>query len=267
MKTPQTQGLSIFPGGSGAKANLVWGQGWLVTALGAGGHPGAGGSQGAGGAGSAACRHSPDALAAASLEGEMNSLLPSSVFSPEHLHSNWEIWAFSCFSARSCQLFPFPKRGLVFFFSLFFPLVLCNLLPAVHPVRALLAFYSIRSIWRDLPHLSHHVDPQEQIFPWGCSLVALRSPKLLYHSLQVFFPGRSHADLAHPAAWGAACCLLGAGQPLPKAGTGKHFEAAAGWGPPCSLFFPAVSGLARLALGWPGQLLAWQCPTRVRFVP
>lgn len=46
----------------------------------------------------------------------MNSLLPSSVFSPEHLHSNWEIWAFSCFSARSCQLFPFPKRGLVFFF-------------------------------------------------------------------------------------------------------------------------------------------------------
>lgn len=83
----------------------------------------------------------------------MNSLLPSSVFSPEHLHSNWEIWAFSCFSARSCQPFPLPKRGLsvflFFFFFLSFPLL--NLLPAVHPVRALLGFYSTRSIWRDLP--------------------------------------------------------------------------------------------------------------------
>lgn len=80
--------------------------------------------RGMGGAGSAACRQTPDALAAASLEGEMNSLLPSSVFSPEHLHSNWEIWAFSCFSARSCQPFPLPKRGLVvFFFSL--PAVAC----------------------------------------------------------------------------------------------------------------------------------------------
>lgn len=110
------------------------------------------GSPGDGGAGSAACRQTPDALAAASLEGEMNSLLPSSVFSPEHLHSNWEIWAFSCFSARSCQPFPLPKRGLVVFFFLSpLLLVLCNLLPAVHPVRALLGFDSMRSIWRDLP--------------------------------------------------------------------------------------------------------------------
>lgn len=53
----------------------------------------------------------------------------------------------------------------------------------------------------------------------------------------------------------------------PKSWHWEAFEAAAGWGPPCSLFFPAVSGLARLAPGWPGQLLAWQCPTWVRFVP
>lgn len=89
--------------------------------------PGAEGSPGSQGeAASPACRQSPDALAAASLEGEMNLLLPSSVFSPEHLHSNWEIWAFSCFSARSCQSFPLPKRGLVvgFFFPPF-PSVAC----------------------------------------------------------------------------------------------------------------------------------------------
>lgn len=157
VKTRRGQGPLVFPGGSGAKVNLARGQGWVVTA-GPGGHPGGvravsgAGLPGDGGASSAACRQTPDALAAASLEGEMNSLLPSSVFSPEHLHSNWEVWAFSCFSARSCQPFPLPKRGLVVFFFLSpLLLVLCNLLPAVHPVRALLGFDSVRSIWRDLP--------------------------------------------------------------------------------------------------------------------
>lgn len=66
-------------------------------------------------------------------------LLLSSVFSPEHLHSNEEIWAFSCFSARSCHVFPLPKRRLVVVYCNFFPpppspfpllLVQCNLLPA-----------------------------------------------------------------------------------------------------------------------------------------
>lgn len=83
----------------------------------------------------------------------MNSLLPSSVFSPEHLHSNWEIWAFSCFSARSCQPFPLPKRGLVLvfvgFFFLFFFFSLCCLcrvtcFPAVYPVGAVPGFYSMQ---------------------------------------------------------------------------------------------------------------------------
>lgn len=202
----------------------------------------------------------------------MNSLLPSSVFSPKHLHSNWEIWAFSCFSARSCQPFPLPKRGLVVVLFFFFPspsryclcCVTCSLLCILSGLCLDFApegAFGGTSPSQPPPEL-RAVAPQEQIFLRGCSLVALGSPKLLYHSFQFFF------FLADPASWslGAARCVLGAGQPLPKAGTGEAFEAA-GWPPPCSLFFPAASGLARLALGWPGQLLAWQCPARVRFAP
>lgn len=80
--------------------------------------------------------------------GGMKSLLPSSVFGPEHLHSNWEIWAFSGFSASSsCQSSPLPKGGLVVGWLLF-PLPLhylcCSLLPAVSPIRAVLGFYSMQ---------------------------------------------------------------------------------------------------------------------------
>ena len=164
-------------GALAAAAALALGCGWaprgarLASAV-----PGAEGSPGSRGeAVSPACRQSPDALAAASLEGEMDSLLPSSVFSPEHLHSNWEIWAFSCFSARSCQSFPLPKRGLmvVWFFLVFFPfpllLVLCNLLPAVYPVGAVPGFYSMQLLqsWGGFwgtPCLSH--PPSSRLGMW-----------------------------------------------------------------------------------------------------
>lgn len=77
----------------------------------------------------------------------MKLLLPSSVFSPEHLHSNWEIWAFSSFSASSsCRSSPLPEGGLAVGWLLF-PLPLCclccSLLPAVSPARAVLGFYSM----------------------------------------------------------------------------------------------------------------------------
>lgn len=132
VKTWRRQGSSVFPGGNHAKVNPA--RGWSPGCCRRPGFQvrvGTLGSRG-GETASPACRQSPDALAVASLEGEMNSLLPSSVFSPEHLHSNWEIWAFSCFSARSCQSFPLPKRGLVvgwFFFFFFLPPSLCCLCP------------------------------------------------------------------------------------------------------------------------------------------
>lgn len=64
---------------------------------------------------------SADAPTVVSRGGGLSVLLLSSVFSPEHLHSNEEIWAFSCFSARSCHVFPLPKRGLVVVYCNFFP--------------------------------------------------------------------------------------------------------------------------------------------------
>lgn len=68
---------------------------------------------------------SADAPTVVSRGGGLSVLLLSSVFSPEHLHSNEEIWAFSCFSARSCHVFPLPKRGLV--------VVYCNFPPPPLP--------------------------------------------------------------------------------------------------------------------------------------
>lgn len=64
---------------------------------------------------------SADAPTVVSRGGGLSVLLLSSVFSPEHLHSNEEIWAFSCFSARSCHVFPLPKRRLVVVYCNFFP--------------------------------------------------------------------------------------------------------------------------------------------------
>lgn len=71
---------------------------------------------------------SADAPTVVSRGGGLSVLLLSSVFSPEHLHSNEEIWAFSCFSARSCHVFPLSKRGLV--------VVYCNFPPPPFPVPA-----------------------------------------------------------------------------------------------------------------------------------
>lgn len=216
VKTWRRQGSSVFPGGNHAKVNPA--RGWSPGCCRRPGFQvrvGTLGSRG-GETASPACRQSPDALAVASLEGEMNSLLPSSVFSPEHLHSNWEIWAFSCFSARSCQSFPLPKRGLVvgwffFFFSSPFPLLLvpCNLLPAVYPVEAVPGFYSMQllqsrgSFW-GTPCLSHPLSsrlgmwtPPGAGFPVGLSLGGLlvawgctwgHASCYIAYLFQLFFP-------------------------------------------------------------------------------
>lgn len=126
------------------------------------------------------------------------------------------------------------------------------------------------------PHLSHCLIsgmwiPRSRFSSGAVPLWHWGSPKLLYHSFQFcFWFFFSLADLpVLMLILEPVCCMLcawGCTTP-PKSWHREAFEAAAGWGPPCSLFFPAVSGLARLALGWPGQLLAWQCPTWVRFVP
>lgn len=127
-------------GGGRAKVNPMWGQGLAATTI-TTWLWGAGGPQGGGdraGATVAAFGWSADAPTVVSRGGGLSVLLLSSVFSPEHLHSNEEIWAFSCFSARSCHVFPLSKRGLVVVYCNFppppspFPLLLvqCNLLPA-----------------------------------------------------------------------------------------------------------------------------------------
>lgn len=110
-------------GGGRAKVNPMWGQGLAATTI-TTWLWGAGGPQGGGdraGATVAAFGWSADAPTVVSRGGGLSVLLLSSVFSPEHLHSNEEIWAFSCFSARSCHVFPLPKRVLVVVYCNFFP--------------------------------------------------------------------------------------------------------------------------------------------------